>query len=60
MKSRHAAALALVGWLAGCGISTKTASGNINQINVGMTREEVLAKLGQPQMGATVTGHTGK
>ncbi|MGB8685553.1 MAG: hypothetical protein WCD12_21925 [Candidatus Binatus sp.] len=56
MKPRHAAALALVGWLAGCGISTKTADGNLNQIKSGMAREEVIAKLGTPPMGAMVRG----
>jgi|SRR5580704_4056194 hypothetical protein len=58
MNRRQAAALALVGWLSGCGISSKTASGNLNQIKSDMTREEVIAKLGQPPMAATVKGHT--
>ena len=33
------------------------ADGQLNQIKVGMTREEVVAKLGQPPMGAGVKGH---
>ena len=56
MKLRHTAALALAGYFAGCGISTQMANGQLDQIKVGMTREEVVAKLGEPPMGATVKG----
>ena len=57
MKLRHAVALVAI-CVAGCGVSAQTTSGNIHQINPGMTREEVLAKLGYPPPpgGAMVDG----
>jgi hypothetical protein len=61
MKPRHAAALALVGWyfaccLTGCGVSTQMTGARLDEIKPGMTREQVIAKFGQPVTGCTVRG----
>jgi hypothetical protein len=56
MQFRRVLAAALACYFTGCAVSAETTGGQFNQINRGMTREQVVGSLGEPAETSLVNG----